>query len=416
MPRTRLQSPKSARYGSPILFILFILSNLSSCTGAEARMLAQPVIDTLPGGIERVISPGPTSWEGTGGWQLELVHEVTAEEGTPGELINPQSLALDDWGRVFVVDQKPAVIKVYGVDGQFIRTIGGEGAGPGEFRVGFVAVHEGMVVLQDPQTTRTTVWDTTGTMVRNWSSSCCYWSDIQVDRQGLVYIPSVLQRGSGEERRPGTPYVRWTLEGVVHDTVWVPEASGQTKIWTVTAGEGSTNRMMMSTSVPLSPRLVMGYHPAGGFLVGWSESYQIARSPDGSDTLQVFGRGWSPEPVTAARKQAEVDAMVNRLKDPYGEEVLRKSFKVEDIPNQAPAFLALHVDRNGNRWVRLDPGLDTTRTRFDIYDEQGVLLGALAVSPALPMYGRLVFGRDELVVARENADGIPVVARYRVRK
>lgn len=398
------------------LAVLAPLAVLAACSGAEARMLAQPVIDTLPGGIERVTSPGPTSWEGTNGWQLELVHEVTGPEGTPGELIDPRSLALDDAGRAFVVDQKPAVIKVYGADGQFIRTIGGEGAGPGEFRVGFLAVHQGLVVLQDPQTTRTTVWDTTGTMVRNWVSTCCYWSNIQVDRQGLVYIPSMLPRAADDRASRGTPYVRWTLEGVVHDTVWVPTGSGDTKQWTVTVGEGGRNQMMMSTSVPLSPILVSGFNPAGGFLVGWSEGYQIAGMPNSTDTSTVFGRAWTPAPVTAERKQAEVERMIAQVGTEYGEENLRRTFKVEDIPATAPAFVAFHVDGNGNRWIRLDPGLDTTRTRFDLFTAAGVLLGEVSVAPALPLYGAMAFGRDELVVARENADGVPVLARYRVRK
>jgi hypothetical protein len=130
----------------------------------------------------------------------------------------------------------------------------------------------------------------------------------------------------------------------------------------------------------------------------------------------VFGRAWTPEPVTGERKQFEVDQTVAQVGDGQDEANLRRQFNADDIPGTAPAFVALHVDRTGHRWVRLDPGLDTTRTRFDVFDPQGVLLGAVSVTPALPMYGRMAFGRDELVVARENADGIPVVARYRVRR
>ena len=378
-------------------------------------MLAQPVVDSLPGGIPRVMSPAATQWAGETGWQLELVQEITGEEGTASELIDPQSIAMDDWGRAYVVDQKPMTIKVYGADGQFIRTIGQEGEGPGEFRVGFIAVHNGHVVIHDPRVGRTSVWDTTGTFQRSWISSCCYWTDIQVDRQGGVYIPSMVQAPEGAAPR-GTPYVRWTLQGAVVDTVYVPRNDTQTKAWTVTSTQGGRVVSAMAIHVPLTPQTVSTLNPDGGVIHGWSADYQLAVSGAGGDTSMVFGRSWTPAPVTAERKRHEVEAMIAQMGRDLDETNLRQTFKVDDIPNSAPAYIALNVDREGHRWLRLDPGTDTTRSTFDIFNAEGVYLGALGVSPALPMYGRMAFGRGELVVARENADGLPVVVRYAIRK
>lgn len=400
----------------PVLSVLAVLPALSACTGAEARRLAQPVLDSLPGGIPRVTSPGPTSWEGASGWQLELVAETTGDPQTEGELIDPNSVALDEWGRAFVVDQKPATIKVFGQDGRFIRTIGREGGGPGEFRVGFIAVRGGHVVVHDPQATRTSVWDTAGTFLRSWSSSCCYWSDIQLDRAGRVYIPSTYSVPAGAERPNGTPYIRWSLEGTPVDTLWVPNPDTGAKFWTVTANRGGQNVMQMNMPVPLAPRLVSGFNPDGGFLVGWSGEYQLAVAPHGSDTSLVFRRTWTPEPVTAERREYEVSATIARLGEQFEETALRQSFNSSDIPATAPPFVALHVDADNNRWVRLDPGMDTTTTRFDVYNPAGEYLGLVAATANLPMYGRMVFGHGELVVTRENIDGIPVLARYRVVK
>lgn len=408
----RVRCHPSSRFA---LAALLAASLAAGCSGAEARMLAQPVIDSLPGGIPRVMSPAPTQWVGETGWQLELVQEITGEEGTPTELINPQSIAMDDWGRVYVVDQKPMTIKVYGPDGSFIRTIGQEGEGPGEFRVGFIAVHNGHVVIQDPRVARTSVWDTSGTFQRSWPSSCCYWTDIQVDRQGRIYIPSMVQTPEGAASR-GLPYVRWTLQGAVVDTVWVPRNDSQTKSWTVRATEGGRVVSMMSTHVPLTPRVISTLNPDGGVVYGWSADYQLAVSGAGEDTSMVFGRSWSPVPVTAERKRFEVDAMIAQMGQGTDEATLRQTFKPEDIPDTAPAYISVNVDREGHRWLRLDPGMDSTRSTFDIFNAEGVYLGALGVSPALPMYGRTAFGRGELVVARENGDGLPVVVRYAIRK
>jgi len=159
---------------------------LAACGGAEASNLAEAVVDTLPGGIPRVTSSGPTAWSDSSGITLTEEARWSGEDGTTSEIGQPRSLAVDEAGRVYIVDTKPALIKVFTPDGSLIRTIGGEGEGPGEFRVGFIAVRGGALVLHDPQLARTSVWDTSGAFRKSWHSSCCYWTDILIDRQQHV--------------------------------------------------------------------------------------------------------------------------------------------------------------------------------------------------------------------------------------
>jgi hypothetical protein len=200
------------------------------------------------------------------------------------------------------------------------------------------------------------------------------------------------------------------------DTLLVPNPVDESRVWTISANRGGRNVMTMMMPVPLTPRQFSGYNPDGGFLVGWSADYQVAVSPNGSDTSSVFGRSWTPQPVTDERREVEVEATLANIGEGYDNAELRKSLNAGDIPATAPAFAALHVDQNGSRWIRLDTGLDTTTTRFDVFNPAGALLGTVAVGSRLPMYGRMAYGSDEIVVARENIDGIPVLARYRVRR
>ena len=237
-----------------------------------------------------------------------------------------------------------------------------------------------------------------------------------MDLAGRVYIPTSVRAPAGEERRPGTPYVRWTLDGTAVDTLWVPNPTSEVKTWTLSANRGGTNVMTMMMPVPLTPRMLSGYNPEGGFLLGWSSEYQVAVAPHGSDTSSVFRRSWTAEPVTDERRNYEVEAQMAQMGEGFEEAALRQAFVASDIPATAPAFVALHVDQNGNRWIRLDPGMDSTRTRFDVFNPEGAFLGTVAVAGKLPLYGRMAFGKDEIVVARENIDGIPVLARYRVKK
>src|SRR5262245_10556372 len=87
------------------------LTLLAACGGAEASNLARARIDTLPGGVIRVSSDGPTGWSDSAGMQLVEQSRFQGEDGTESEIGEPRSLAVDDFGRVYVVDAKPAVIK-----------------------------------------------------------------------------------------------------------------------------------------------------------------------------------------------------------------------------------------------------------------------------------------------------------------
>jgi hypothetical protein len=386
----------------PILVLSAVL--LAACGGAKASRLASVVTDTLPGSIVRITSAGPTAWTDSTGAALVEEGRFTGEDGTPAELGQPGNVAVDEAGRIYVVDYKPALIKVFAPDGRLVRTIGREGEGPGEFRVGFIAVRGGHLVLHDPQVSRTSVWDTAGTFLRSWHSSCCYWSDIQLDREGRIYIPSAVPGKIGDAPR-GTPYVRWTLEGTALDTLWVPRGE-DTKFWTISSKQSS-----MMTSIPFMPELVSALHPDGGFVYGWNSRYTIVRSQTGSDSARVFGRAWTPDPVTDALRASEYESRIKETAKQYGEAAVRAAFKLEDLPRTLPAYLNLKVDGSGRVWVRRYPVADTTRTFFDVFDSTGAFLGPIVIPFQIPEFSRQAWTRDGLVTVIEDEEGRPTVVR-----
>jgi hypothetical protein len=387
--------------GFPMLVLAF------ACSGRERSHLAVATIDTLPGGIVRVMSPGPTAWADTNGWKLVETLRILGSDGDSTVINDPMSLALDGEGRVYVGDQSPAVIKVFDTRGNLVRTIGREGGGPGEFRTGFIAIHGSNIVVHDPQQLRTSVFDTSGTFVKSWTSLCCYWQSIVVDRAGLMYIPGMPPPGSGGM------YIRYSIDGATRDTLLLAPGPEE-KSWTFTSGSGK-NRSMMSTSVPLSPALQRVVNPAGGFLSGYAERYEIAVSPHGQDTSLVFGRTWTSAPVSPGRREAIVDSTIKQVAKYWGEEAARNEIKVSDVPAMAPAFTSISVDGKGNRWVMIDPGDDTTHTWFDVFDTTGVYLGQVAGPPGLVSW-RISWKDEALLAYVEDADGEPAVIKYDIQR
>ena len=392
-----------------VLSMLIAGAGSSACRNVEGGRLPRPTIDTLPSGAVRVHSEGPTAWREGEGWRLVEEIRITGDEGTESEVINPSSVTVDAQGRIWLVDQKPAGIKVYERDGRFVRTVGREGEGPGELRVGFLAAAGGFMVLHDPRVTRTSVYDTAGVFVRSWSSQCCYWSEIAVDKAGRIYVPG-MWGGKGEPS--GTTYYRYTLDGTPVDTLVVPMGE-DVRYWTVKSGKGQSE-MMMTTSVPFTPEMRYGFDPEGGFVLGWSGDYQLAVSRTGRDTIGLFGRSWTAEPIPDVLRRDTVEAMI-KDHDNIDPALLRASFHVEDVPAVRPAFEDLTVAVDGHRWVRVGPW-PGGGTRYDVFDPSGAWLGAVQVPVVFSPWRGVTIGADYFVVPIEDEDGRPAIVRYRIEK
>lgn len=359
-------------------------------------------IDTIAG-IVRVSASGPTAWSDSSGWRLVEDGALEGDAGTPGELVNPRDFAVDERGFVYVADTKPEVIKAFDDKGRFVRSFGREGAGPGEFRVALHAVGGGRLIVHDPQNSRVSVFDTSGTYLRSWVGTCCYWSRPSIDTRGRIAVPTRPPDGAIRA------FLRFDSLGTLLDSVVVaaPPSSPQ---WTFRQG-----KMQMSTSVLFAPQGDASFNAAGEIIHGWSGAYRIAVSDNGRDTTRVFRRAWTAEPVGGNRRDAAYDKRVAELAKSMeiDEATVRLQVEKEKMPATLPAFAGISVDGRGNTWVHLDP--DSTRTRFDVFDSAGVYLGAVEVPLLVPKWPS-AWGRDAMYVRKDSEDGSPRIVRFRIER
>lgn len=376
--------------------LIACLTLLAGCGGADAAPTARVTIDTLPNGAVSVMSEGPTAWADTNGWKLvEDLRYSGGEPGSQGELIQPNGIAIDEVGRMYVADANPAMIKVYGPDGVFLHSIGREGQGPGEFQSALLGIFDSLLIVHDPRTARTTVFDTAGQYVRSWQAGCCYWMWINVDREGRIATPVPDQSDS-----VSVVLARTSVQGVALDTIVIP-VLGRMYTWTiVTPGSHS------GWSIPRAPTTDHALLPDGSVIMGYSDTYKLFKI-SGGDTLRVIRRSWSPEPIP----ESELDSIhtqmvenVSRNRDPA---VVRKAFRKSDMPTTYPAWTALNSDEAGRLWVSTNAGLD-------VFDQDGIYLGLVtAPGEARGRWSR--WGPDgSLYTISIDDDGFPVIARFHV--
>lgn len=399
----------------PHLRLAALAALLTACGTADARE-SLVTVDSLPGGIPVVTTAAPLD---SGQWALVHERDVRPGEGEPGELLDPQDLALADDGTLYVAEQSPAIVNVYSPDGRYLRSIGREGAGPGEFHVGFIALHGDTLVLQDPRNTRAVSYlASDGTMLVTRPTTCCYWAPIRIDRQGRAVARGMAPSDTSLD---GQAFLRFPVGGTAVESLFVLERKpgGETPMWVI--GDGKTMQMM--TTVPLQPQSLYLPHPSGEFVTGWAGEYRIRFTRDGRDTTRIFGRPWTALPVTAAEKQQIVDQRVaqmlgNQMAGALSEEQLRRSFDITKIPDLRPAYETAWADGEGRIWVR-QSSADTVAVHFDLFDAEGRWLDVLSLAEpswAASSYRPLAFSRTHLALAVEDEDGLPVVRIYRIAR
>ena len=172
---------------------------------------------------------------------------------------------------------------------------------------------------------------------------------------------------------------------------------------------------MMSTNIPFRAGQTHTLHPDGGILSGWTGEYAIVRSTTGKDTVRVFGRSWTPDPVTAERRNGELESRVKGSADNYGADNVRAAFKLEDIPATLPAYSNLRVDESGRVWVRRHAVADTTKSYFDVFDSTGAYLGPVTVPFKMSDWGMQSWTTDGVVTVIEDAEGRPTVVRLKLQ-
>ena len=384
-------------------FAVPVLILLAACGGRTDHANA-PTIDTLPGGIIRVANHGPTEWTDTNGWKLVLERTIASVDSTPGQLNNPGGLVADSRGRIFVLDTRPALIKVYGPDGLFAGTIGREGSGPGEFQPGgTLTISRDTLVLHDSRQTRTQSFTGDGALLRGWRSLCCWQLPVLADDSGRTPVPGTIRPDStGKVFLAGVGFIRYRANGSIVDTVilpprperkmWRAEADGNTTIWSVplTAGQQGT------------------FDRAGHYVWGNQDRYAIVISRNGLDTARLFSASTPGVPIPDSIR---TDRLKQVLKS---NPAMKPVAKLGDIPVNYPLWTAISVDGDGNYWV-LRPGPHSDGDVWDVFTADGTLLGAV---PA-PFHdiSRSYWTRDRVYnLDDDEATGAQAIKVYRIER
>jgi hypothetical protein len=384
----------------PVPFL--VLLSLSAC-GEGVGASAGPVTRDSAG-IQIVENAAPL-WKEGQEWKLSAEPEldIGEAEGAPESLLGRVRTALRrSDGTLVVANGGTQEIRFYEASGRYLRAVGREGEGPGEFRsLDWLALLPGDSLLAyDQRLRRLSVFSPEGAFVQ---SSALEGSPegglphpMAAFADGSLLVKTSRALGSNQVRsgpiRSPVLFSRYSAVGEPLDSIAVlPGDEGYVK------SDGPTILIMSLLLGRSTGSAVSGNR----VYLGSSDAFQIGLySPSGQLERLIRRRG-APRPVTdedvRRLREQRIDAGGGADWQRQVDQILQEM----PIPETRPAFAGFKADDDGNLWVR-ETTVPGEPALWTVFDTEGRMLGSVR----WPDYFRPThIGRDFVVgIARDELD------------
>jgi hypothetical protein len=344
---------------------------------------------------------------------------VISDESLPeGEFFsNLVSVAVDDSGAVYACDYAANNIKKFNADGEFLRIIGKEGQGPGEF---------GSPLQIDVVRDRLIVWDSMNMRISLLSLEGEYIKSIKWDRLQLGWpyrIKSLPEGKIGVEgrisiRRGKSRPDEWIIHLFSYDMDRLREVDRR-EVWARKNIMNPELQRQQSIPVPFSARIHWDMSPNGNIIIGYSEKYEIEIHDPLKGIISTFTREYEPVEVSKVDREQYFAGMTSSTS--VGGAVTRKQgapeyvVKNTDFPRYKPAFDDILCDSEGNIWVHtFHKDREEEGHLFDAFDENGRFLNRVRIDGegSYPFRARRM--NRAFCVIEEDEDGFQTIAIYRI--
>lgn len=396
---------------------------LAACGGGAAAGTLATRTDSA--GIT-IVTNTDASWREGEGWRIgetPLVQIGHREDDDPRyDLVRVSGGSLLHGREVAVVASGSREIRLYSASGEWQRTIGRQGDGPGEFRSpqGPAARSGDTLFIPDGQLGRLTAVSTSGAYLTAWPY-------LSVEGAGRIFPSHRLADGSwvsygsvprspreipaeGLSRR-ALQYFRLASDlSAILDTLGQPPGSEQ---FLHVERVGGVIRMVRPMLPPLgrsSPATA-----AGDRFIWGDNAFPELRiyAPDGRLTSLL--RWDAPAiPVDAALIDRLRQAAIARADGrPQSIETAEIQFAIPSPASVVPYFSSVRVDADGAIWVQEYLILQTDPVTFRIFHPDGQYLGRLALPPR---HRVLDIGVDRILTVWQDDDDLEYLRVYRLHR
>lgn len=333
------------------------------------------------------------------------------------------TVAVNDAGHMFVVDNQGNQIVEIDPEGQFVRNIGGQGQGPGEFQAlaGFQFLADGSGIAFEflGPATRFSIFDADGNFkeTKNHSSFESILRGLQYSPNGklmgAVYV-SIDQVNSTTHVHTGILNADMeVLKELTQFESPLPDPSRLTdpEYWAD----------MLAQQIARTSTGNLGFSAFDAqnrVYTAVANTYEITQWDPEMNALMRFGRKYEPVPLTQAEITELVEPITEAVKSQLPpqfqaiitDNVIKSAVEKAELPPFKNPVNGLIVMDNGMILVVFDANVATGQAHVDMFDPEGAFVGWCQV-PAFSA-SRLTFHDGQLYTIERDDDGENELVRY----
>jgi len=304
---------------------------------------------------------------------------IGADENRPNYMFyRINSIAVDQEGNIYVTDEGEKHIQVYNAEGEYLRTIGQEGQGPGELgRLTKIFItDDNKLVVTDPKWRQIHFFSVKGTHLESRKFKEVYPLQIARDSLGNYYTMNIV-------REPGSRAGYFELLKLNSDLEIV---SSLVKAEISSEPKSEEFEKIPEFRIRQDDNLVLGY-PA-------SYTFNIL-TPEGKVTRII-------------KKKYDLVAIPD--------EVIKKAKEENPLAYELPKYMRpfsdFFLDDTGCLFV-LTPGENVAEMIFicEVFDPEGRFLGSFPLKITMFI---MTISRNKLYMVDEDSEGNPCVRRYQI--
>jgi hypothetical protein len=294
-----------------------------------------------------------------------------------------QDVDVDPQGNIFVLDQRETQVKVFNARGEYLRTIGRRGQGPGELQMPVLVqiTKQNELLVYDYAMARANLYSPEGIFLRQRSSRTPLFPLAMDSRGCLVGFEILAPPPMGGKR-----LMRYNPELQQAELV-AQDKQGQPAAFDI--GKPTVHACVAPNDV-----LVWGN----------SKDYVLYFVNPAGKIFRIVQRDYDPVPISSADRKEYEEKLAGPVR--HG-----MSLKFRDY---YPAFSMISSDEQGRIFVKTYESMEGANGRniFDIYDPEGRYLTRAMIPANLNEYS--AWEKDRLYTIEMDDQDYPAIVRYRI--
>ncbi|MDE2793665.1 MAG: 6-bladed beta-propeller [Gemmatimonadota bacterium] len=377
---------------------------VAACGGDGANRDAMVEVDTIGGVV--VVRNGTGLWSESEGWQVVEEFRVGGSQWgeNPDEELSDSkntTVTLGPNGQIFVLEFATDRVAVFSGEGEFVRSFGRRGEGPGEFSWPMAMTWDGAdrLWVGAGQGGRYHVFDSTGVFQKSVARPVHAAASLQ---HPLFWenAGSVVEEAAGEGV---VLYLRTDTLGHLIDTAAVirrlerpPALQDLLPLPT-----WKSFRLVEGHYVP---RLRWSRAPDGMIWSAASGELRLAQTTPNGDTLRI---------IETSHRSAEFDAADRAV---IAEGLAEAGISRDDVELVRPLVGAIHVMDDGHILVGIIERVGEASSIFDVFDPEGFFLGTVDLGFSLPDRGVPSFVGDTIIAVTPGDLDLPYLVRATIKR